>query len=122
MKVVAIIGASRDRGKFGNKALRAFRARGYTVIPINPNEPEVEGLKAYASVCDVKEPIDVATFFVQPETGETILGDIAEKGIREVWINPGAESASLVARAQVLGIQPILACSIIGVGEDPDRY
>ena len=47
-KTVAVVGASSDRRKFGNKALRAFREEGHTVIPINPNEPEVEGLKTYA--------------------------------------------------------------------------
>ena len=49
-KTVAVVGASSDRRKFGNKALRAFIAKGYRVIPINPNEREVEGMAAYASV------------------------------------------------------------------------
>lgn len=122
MKTVAVIGASSDRRKFGNKALRAFRNQGHTVIPINPNEEEVEGLKTYASVRDVPGHIDMATFYVPPETGETLLADVAAKQIPEVWINPGAESRSLVARAEALGIRPILACSILAVGEDPYEY
>ena len=60
-KVVAVIGASSDRRKFGNRAVRAFRRQGYTVVPINPNETQVEGLKTYASVLDVPESIDMAT-------------------------------------------------------------
>ena len=51
-KVVAVVGASSDRRKFGNRALRAFRQQGYTVVPINPHETEVEGVRAYASVLD----------------------------------------------------------------------
>src|SRR2546428_6952693 len=101
-KVVAVIGASSDRRKFGNRALRAFRQQGYTVIPINPNEQEVEGLKTYASVLDVPGAIDMASFYVQPEIGERVSDEGARKGIAEVWLNPGPESDGPTARAQTL--------------------
>ena len=61
MKTVAVIGASGDRTKFGNKAVRAFRKAGYQVFPINPTEGEIEGLKAYPSVGDVPEALDTVT-------------------------------------------------------------
>src|SRR5689334_5717040 len=111
-KVVAVIGASSNRGKFGNRAVRAFRQQGYTVIPINPREAEVEGLTAYASVLDVPGPIDMASLYVPPHIGEQVIGDIAKKGIPEVWLNPGAESDELIARARALHLQPIVACSV----------
>src|SRR5689334_3638201 len=66
MKTVAVIGASSNREKFGNKALRAFAQRGYTVIPINPTETEVEGVRAFRSVLDVPGGIDLATLYVPP--------------------------------------------------------
>ena len=118
-KSVAIIGASSNRRKFGNRALRAFRRQGYTVFPINPSEAEVEGLKTYASVLDVPEPIDMATFYVPPDIGEKVMVEVARKGISEVWLNPGSESDALVALAKSLRIQPIQACSIVGIGENP---
>ena len=118
-KVVAVIGASSDRKKFGNRAVRAFRQQGYTVIPINPHEREVEGLRAYASVLDVPGPIDMASFYVPPHVGEQVIDEVARKGISEVWLNPGAESDALVARAQSLRIQPILACSVVAIGQNP---
>jgi predicted CoA-binding protein len=118
-KTVAIIGASGDRRKFGNRALRAFQRQGYTVIPINPNEPEVEGLKTYASVLDVPGPIDMATLYVPPHIGAGLMRELAEKRIAEVWVNPGAESDEVMARARDAGLQPIFACSIIGIGENP---
>jgi predicted CoA-binding protein len=121
-KTVAIVGASSDRRKFGNKALRAFRRQGYRVIPINPHEPEVEGLRTYASVLDVPGPIDMATVYVQPEVGAGLMREFAEKGIPEVWVNPGAESPLLLARASEAGIRPILACSILGIGERPADF
>lgn len=119
---VAVIGASSDRKKFGNKALRAFRDRGYTVIPINPKEAEVEGEKSYASVLDVPGAIDMATVYVSPAVGLTLLDDLAKKGITEVWFNPGADSPELVARARALELKPVVACSILGIGASPTAY
>ncbi len=116
---VAVIGASTDRRNFGNRAVRAFLRQGYDVVPINPHETRIEGLPAYRSVLDVPGPIDMATVYVPPETGLALIGEIARKGIREVWLNPGAESPALVSAAQALGLSPIEACSIIGIGETP---
>ena len=118
-RTVAVIGASNNRDKFGNKALRAFRQQGYTVIPINPNEAEVEGLKTYASVLDVPGAIDMASLYVPPHIGEQVIGEIAQKGIAEVWLNPGTESDELIAKAESLGLPIIQACSIVNVGVSP---
>lgn len=118
-KVVAVIGASNDRHKFGNRAVRAFRQQGYTVVPVNPRESEVEGLKAYASILDVPGPVDMASLYVPPEIGEQVIADIARKGVPEVWLNPGAESDELIARARALNIQPIVACSVVAIGQNP---
>ena len=118
-KVVAVIGASNDRRKFGNRAVRAYQQQGHTVVPINPHETEVEGLKAYASILDVPGTVDMASFYVQPEIGEQIIADVAAKGVREVWLNPGADSDEVIARAKALGIQPIVACSIVAIGQNP---
>jgi uncharacterized protein len=116
---VAVIGASADRRKFGNKAVRAFLRQGYDVVPINPHETSVEGLRAYRSVLDVPGPIDMATVYLPPEIGLLVIEEVARKGIPEVWLNPGAESPSLVAAARALGLSPVEACSIVGIGETP---
>ena len=116
---VAVIGASTDRRKFGNKAVRAFLRQGYDVVPIHPHETSVEGLKAYRSVLDVPGPIDMATVYLPPEVGLSVIAEVARKGIAEVWLNPGAESPALVAAARALGLSPIEACSIVGIGESP---
>ena len=118
-KTVAVIGASNDRHKFGNKAVRAFLKHGDTVIPINPREAEVEGLKSYASVLDVPGAIDMATIYLPPAVAERVLEEVARKGIPEVWLNPGADDDAVVAKAKALGLRPIVACSIVGVGENP---
>lgn len=122
MKTVAVIGASADRAKFGNKALRAFERNGYHVLAINPNEREVEGHKTFASVLDVPEHIDMATVYVPPDIGVRVMDDLAKKGITEVWLNPGADDDAVVARARELGLNAVVACSIIGIGDSPYRY
>ena len=122
MPVVAVIGASNDRRKFGNKALRAFRARGYTVVPINPHETVIEGEPVYRSVIDYVGTIDEATFYVPRDGGLAALEDVARKGIRTVWLNPGADAPEVVARARALGLTPTVACSILAIGESPGRY
>ena len=122
MKTVAVIGASNNRRKFGNIAVRAFQKAGYNVIPITPSASEVEGLRAYASVLDVAETIDLATFYVAPAVGEQVIEQVAEKGIREVWLNPGAGSSTIVARARALGIRPVDGCSIIRIGFSPSEF
>ena len=122
MKTVAIIGASPNRRKFGNKALRAFRQAGYRAIPITPQHAEVEGVRAYASVLDVPENIDIATLYVLPAISEKLINEFKAKGIGELWINPGAESAALVAKAKAAGIRPILQCSILAIGLSPSQF
>ncbi len=65
-KVVAIVGASRDRDKFGNKAVRAFARRGFRVVPVHPTETEIEGHRAYRSVLDIPGRVDMVSLYVPP--------------------------------------------------------
>ncbi|MBI3050674.1 MAG: CoA-binding protein [Acidobacteria bacterium] len=121
-KTVAVVGASRDRRKFGNKALRAFQEEGHRVIPINPHEEAVEDIPAYPSVLDVPGPIDMATVYVQPEVGVRLLREFEQKGIPEIWINPGADSPELLAEAKRLNLTIITACSIVAIGRNPYAF
>ena len=117
-----MIGASSNRQKFGNKALRAFAKQGFTVLAINPNEEEVEGYRTYPSVLDVPGPIDMATMYVPPDVGLKVVEELARKGVGEVWLNPGADGDDVVARARALGLNTIQACSMLSIGESPWRY
>jgi uncharacterized protein len=121
-RTVAVIGASNDRRKFGNKAVRAFQAHGDTVFPVNPHETAVEGLTAYPSVLAVPGAIDMATMYVPAEIGVLLLDELARKGVGEVWLNPGSESEALLKKAHALGLNIIEACSIVGIGDSPSRY
>jgi uncharacterized protein len=119
MPSVAIIGASSDREKFGNKAVRAYILQGYTVYPVNPRQTQIEGLKVYASVSDVPGKIDRIAMYVPPEAGITLLPEIAAAKPAEFFVNPGAESDELIEKAYALGLEPILACAIADIGDSP---
>jgi len=119
MKTVAIIGASNDRAKFGNKAVRAFLQQGYTVYPVNPKEKSIEGLTAYASIREVPVRPEMISIYVPPPVLLKLLPDIAARGCDELWLNPGTESDQVLAEAERLGLNVIQACSIVGVGVSP---
>jgi hypothetical protein len=119
---VAIVGASTNRTKYGNKAVRSYAAQGHEVLPVNPNEDEVEGLKAFRRVTDIPGEVDRALLYVPPAVGIGILDDLAAKGVKEVFVNPGAESEALLARAAALGLNAVFACAIVDIGDTPARY
>jgi predicted CoA-binding protein len=117
---VAILGASRDRRKFGNRSVRAHLQQGYEVFPVNPQAREIEGLKAYPDLASVPAPhLDRISVYLPPEIVLTLLDEIHQRGATEVWFNPGSDSPEVIARAEKLGLNVIRACSILDVGVDP---
>ena len=123
MPSVAVIGASSNRSKFGNKAVRAYADQGYTVYPVNPNSAEIEGHKAYASILDIPaEQIDRVTVYLPPSVGLSVVEEVAKKKVGDFWLNPGSESPELVARAKSLGLKVVSACSIVAIGVSPAQY
>ena len=121
MKTIAIIGASADRAKFGNKAVRAFLRQGYTVYPVNPKEAEIEGLPAFKSIVEVPVRPNLVSVYLPPPVLLKVLPDIAAIGCDELWLNPGTESDEVLALAERLKLNVIQACSIVGVGLSPDE-
>jgi len=119
MKSIAIIGASNDRRKYGNKAVRAFLQQGYKVYPVNLKETEIESLPVLKSIRDVPAKLDMVSVYVPPNILLDLLPEIAAKGCDELWLNPGTESDEVIAEAERLGLNIIQACSIVGVGVSP---
>lgn len=122
MPSIAIVGASSDRAKFGNKAIRAYVKNGWTVYPLHPKEETIEGLKAYRSVKEIAAPLDRVTLYVSPKIGIGLLEEIAATKPKELFVNPGAESDELMSRAAQLGLNPVFGCAIIDVGESPASF
>jgi predicted CoA-binding protein len=119
---VVVVGASTDRHKYGNRAVRAYTRQGYRVLPVNPHAQSVEGLRAYRSLAELPpEPLFRVTFYVPPSIGLEVIEQLAGKSIEEVWLNPGAESPELIARAEALGLPIKIGCSILDVGVNPHQ-
>src|SRR2546425_110667 len=121
---VAILGASADRSKFGNKSVRAHLQQGYAVYPINPKGGHIEGLTVYRSLCELPndaKPLSRISVYLPPPIVLTVLGEIAAVGCDELWLNPGSDNDDVVSKARELGLAPIIACSIVGLGVHPEE-
>ncbi|MFO0971981.1 MAG: CoA-binding protein [Phycisphaerae bacterium] len=118
-RVVAVIGASSDPTKYGCKAVRAYLRRGWKVYPVTPRPEPIEGLKTYPSIADIPEHVHRATIYLPPALGLKLLDQIAAAKPDELFVNPGAESDELLAAARQRGLEPIVACSIVDIGERP---
>ena len=123
MPTVAILGASADRSKFGNKSIRAHQQQGFTVYPVNPKGGQIEGLAVYKSLADVPAGnLDRISVYLPPHVVLQVLPEIAARGAEEVWLNPGSDSDEVVGAARELGLNVIQACSIVDLGVSPGQF
>lgn len=114
---VAILGSSADRSKYGDRSLRAHRRAGHEVFPINPNVSQVEGLPAFASLDDLPvDRLDRVSAYVPPGVLLGLLDQVAREGVGEIWLNPGTDTAEVVARDEAPGLNVVRGCSILDVG------
>ena len=121
-RTVAVLGASADRSKYGNKAVRAFIDEGWQVYPINPKETEIEGEKCYPNLVALPEKVDRVTVYTPPAVTLSLLPEIAAADPEEVYFNPGSEDMQIYEQAKELGIKAHFACSIVNIGSHPDLY
>jgi predicted CoA-binding protein len=119
---IAVVGASRDRAKFGNKCVRAYAAEGWEVYPVNLTADRVEGLEAYASISAVPGELQRISIYVPPEVTERIIPEIADKGAWEVWFNPGSAGPAVLAKARDHGLAVRDGCSIRDIGRAPGEF
>jgi len=103
----AVVGASLDRAKYGNKVLRAYLQAGRDLVPIHPREPVIEGLLAYPNLSSAPGTFDGISVVTPPVAAESIVEEAARLGIQHVWFQPGAESPAAVARGRALGMNVI---------------
>ena len=91
-----VIGASRDKEKYGHAIFRAIQAEGRKTYPVNPNADVIGKTKCYHTVDDLPEPVDVAVFVVPPDVVEQVVTDCHRVGINNIWMQPGAVSQEAV--------------------------
>jgi predicted CoA-binding protein len=119
---VAILGASSNRTKFGNKAVRAFRDCGWTVLPVNPRETAVEGLPCLSGSDAIPPGVDVVSAYLPPGVLWIELETLARKGCAELWLNPGTDTADVLEKCRQLGLVVVQDCSIVRLGRHPQDY
>lgn len=116
---IAVIGASRDRRKYGNIVYRSLRSRGYEVLAVNPSAGSIEGDPCYRDLGSLPVPVDAAIFIVPPEKTEMLVRDAAALGFHHVWMQPGAESGEAVSFCEANGLRPVHGLCIL-TGPPPE--
>jgi predicted CoA-binding protein len=121
-QTIAILGASRDHRKFGNKCVRAYRSAGFQVYPINLRDQEIEGLETYARLDQIQGPLDRISVYLPPSVTRDLLPEIARRGAGEVWFNPGSADQEILQAARETGIEVRDGCSIVDIGLSPSQF
>lgn len=95
-KKFAVVGATDNPEKFGNKIFQNLKSRGYEVYPVNPKLDMLENTKVYHSLSDIPEKVDVVDFVVPPPVTEEILKECKKLGLNRIWLQPGSESENAI--------------------------
>ncbi len=96
----AVVGASQNREKYGNKVFRCYLQHDLKAYPINPSASEIEGHAAYASLADLPEQVDRISVITPPEVTEQVVTQAIEAGVKHIWMQPGAESPAAIQNAE----------------------
>ena len=113
-----VIGASANRHKYGNKVLRCYKQNGRKAIPVNPNEPEIEEIPCVATISDLPADVESISMITPPAVTARLVPLAIEKGIKNIWMQPGAEHPEAVALCNKLGANVIAdgSCLLVVMG------
>jgi predicted CoA-binding protein len=113
-----VVGASTDRNKYGNRVLRCYLQHGKRAIPVNPREKEVEGLAAVPSVSELPDAVGSISIITPPKVTEKVVEEAIARGIRNIWMQPGAESEKAVENCRQGGVNVIAdgTCILVQLG------
>lgn len=113
-----VAGASSNRQKYGNRVLRCYQQNGKRVVPVNPKETEIEGLACVAAVDGLPADVTSLSMITPPAVTEQIVPLAIAHGIRNIWMQPGAESPAAVALCREKGVNVIAdgSCLLVVLG------
>ena len=109
----AVVGASTDPDRYGNKIVHSLKKHDFNVLPVAPKYKDIDGIKAYSSILDIEEPVDVVNFVVNPNIGMKVLDECIQKGIKRIWLQPGTVSQELIEKAKAAQVEVIQACILV---------
>jgi predicted CoA-binding protein len=119
---IAVVGASTNRRKYGNKAVRAFREAGWTVYPVNLDAETIEGLEVFPTLADLPSPVERISVYLHPQDTMKLLPEIQQTGCDDIWLNPGSADMSVLERCHEMGLAVVNACSIVDIGMRPADF
>ena len=113
-----VVGASANRDKYGNKVLRCYQQNRYAVVPVNPVASEIEALACVPSVRELPDSVESISVITPPQVTEEVVAQAIARGIRNIWMQPGAESSAAVAAAEAAGLNVIAdgSCVLVVLG------
>ena len=107
-KTIALVGASTNPQRASHAVMRYMMDRGYRVIPVNPNETEICGQKAYASVKDIPEPVDMVDIFRRSEDTDPIIDEAIAVGAKSIWLQLAIINEEGAKRAEAAGLKVVM--------------
>ncbi|MCO6510610.1 MAG: CoA-binding protein [Aridibacter famidurans] len=107
-RTIAVIGLSSDPRRPSNGVAAYMQKTGYKVIPVNPNETEVLGEKAYPHLSDIPEEVDLVDIFRRPDKAGEGVDDAIERGVKAVWLQEGVIDRSAAMRAEAAGLLVVM--------------
>lgn len=107
-KTIAVVGLSSNRLRASFGVSRFLQRQGYRVIPVNPNETEVLGERAYASLRDVPDDIDIVDIFRRSEKVPEVVDDALQKGTRCIWMQEGIVNNAAAQKAEAAGVPVVM--------------
>lgn len=106
-KIIAVVGVSRHKEKYGYKVWRYLKDKGYKAYPVNPNAQEIDGEKCYPNLSSLPEVPEVVNFVVPPNVTVKVLDEVRKLGIKYVWFQPGSESEEAIDFCKRNGIKEV---------------
>ncbi len=122
MPTAVVLGASSNRSKFGNKAVRAFQKAGWIVIPVNPRETAIEGIQCATDLGAVRCHPDVLSVYLPPRVVEDLAGAIAALAPAEVWLNPGTSNVQVLEALARHSLELVQDCTLVRLGMQPGDF
>lgn len=108
-----VIGASANRAKFGNMVLRCYQQNSRIVYPVHPLLDKVEGLSCLKSISELPSEVKSISVITPPQITEQVVEQANAHGIKNIWMQPGAESPLAIQKCLDYGINVIADGSCI---------
>lgn len=114
-KTWAVVGASENPDRYGNRIYKKLKSRGYTVYPVNPNYETIEGDRCYKDLSSLPEVPEVIDMVVAPKHAKPVIDEAAGLGIKNIWLQPGTYDDEVMKKIDENGMTGVQACVLVAL-------